>query len=158
MITRLERFVQVLQNQVKRGMYLAWRHSSKDSHFTTKKTSRLEWKYCMTGSSFGLVHDSFGYSLSVVSSFFVKGTESIKMLIRTNIPFNMVNNNTSESFWVYIKGVWNVFIFYRHPIIPELSPVVITWHRIPASIYSKYWVNLTNSCINISTLLIIHSS
>ena len=35
-IIRLERFVQVLQNQVKRGMYLAWRHCSKDSHFTTK--------------------------------------------------------------------------------------------------------------------------
>ena len=61
--------------------------------------------YCMTDSSFGLVHDSFGYSLSVVSSFFVKGTKSIKMLIRTNIPFNMVNNNTSESFWGNIKGI-----------------------------------------------------
>ena len=70
-------------------------------------------------------------SLSVVSSFFVKGTESIKMLIRTNIPFNMVNNNTSESFWGNIKRVWNLFIFYRQPIIPELSPVVITWHSIP---------------------------
>ena len=36
-----------------------------------------------------------------------------------------------------------------------VNPVVITWHSIPVSIYSKYWVNLTNICTNISTLIMI---
>ena len=40
-------------------------------------------------------------------------------------------------------------------LLPQCIAVIVTWHSDPASFYSKYWVNLTVPCTNISTLLMI---